>query len=53
MRLQELFNNTSTGWRWTFRGSEEAEAAFDISDVEYKFYAYTHSRQPGEWEVEF
>lgn len=53
MRLQELFKQTDTPWRWTFRGSEEADATFTVGDVQYTFYAYTDIKNKGVWEVEF
>lgn len=56
MRAQEFVTELfqpGKKWQWRFRGSEEASAEFNIGDIEYQFYAYTHPSTPGVWEVEF
>jgi hypothetical protein len=54
MRLDELFKNASTNWKWGFRGSEEVEADFVVGEIQYKFYAYANvHKDPTAWEVEF
>lgn len=54
MRLDELFKNPSTEWKWGFRGSEEVEADFVVGEIQYKFYAYANAhKDPSSWEVEF
>jgi hypothetical protein len=53
MLLHELFKNDKIDWKWGFRGSQEAEATFVVGDVQYHFYAYSHSARPTIWEVEF
>jgi hypothetical protein len=47
--ITELFQ-PGKDWRWSFQGSEEAVAVFQIGEVPYMFHAYGSD---GEWEAEF
>jgi hypothetical protein len=47
--LKELFQ-PGKDWRWSFQGSEEAAAVFQVGDIPYMFHAYGSD---GEWEAEF
>jgi hypothetical protein len=47
--IQELFA-PGKDWRWSFQGSEEAVAVFQVADIPYMFHAYGAD---GEWEAEF
>jgi len=47
--VTELFQ-PGKDWRWSFTGSEEAVAVFQVGDVPYMFHAYGSD---GEWEAEF
>jgi hypothetical protein len=47
--VTELFQ-PGKDWRWSFTGSEEAVAVFQVGDVPYMFHAYGAD---GEWEAEF
>lgn len=47
--LKELFQ-PGKDWKWSFQGSEEAVAVFQIGDIPYMFHAYGAD---GEWEAEF
>jgi hypothetical protein len=47
--LTELFK-PGKPWRWSFQGSEEAVAVFQVGKVPYMFHAYGSD---GEWEAEF
>jgi hypothetical protein len=48
-KLDELFQQ-GKDWKWSFQGSEEAVAVFQIGEVPYMFHAYGAD---GEWEAEF
>lgn len=48
-QVAELFQ-PGKEWQWTFRGSEEAAANFEVGNVPYLFHAFGTD---GEWEVEF
>jgi hypothetical protein len=48
-KLDELFQ-PGKDWKWSFQGSEEAVAVFQIGKVPYMFHAYGAD---GEWEAEF
>ena len=51
--ITELFN-PGKQWQWSFTGSEEAVAEFQVGDIPYRFYAYTDANTaPTVWEVEF
>jgi len=53
MRLQEIINELfqpGKKWEWSFRGSEEAVAVFQVGEERYVFHAYGTD---GTWEVEF
>jgi hypothetical protein len=50
--VRELFQ-PGKKWQWSFTGSEEAVAVFDVGGIPYQFYAYTYSEDPTRWEVEF
>lgn len=52
MLIRELFEPNKP-WQWSFTGSEEAVAVFDVGGIPYQFYAYTYSEDPTRWEVEF
>jgi hypothetical protein len=47
--VTELFQ-PGKDWKWSFQGSEEAVAVFQVGDVPYMFHAYGTD---GEWEAEF
>jgi hypothetical protein len=47
--VTELFQ-PGKPWRWSFQGSEEAVAVFQVGDIPYMFHAYGAD---GEWEAEF
>jgi 8-oxo-dGTP pyrophosphatase MutT (NUDIX family) len=47
--VTELFQ-PGKDWRWSFQGSEEAVAVFQVGEVPYMFHAYGSD---GEWEAEF
>jgi 8-oxo-dGTP pyrophosphatase MutT (NUDIX family) len=47
--VTELFQS-GKDWRWSFQGSEEAAAVFQVGDVRYMFHAWGSD---GEWEAEF
>jgi hypothetical protein len=47
--VTELFQ-PGKDWRWSFQGSEEAVAVFQVGNVPYMFHAYGAD---GEWEAEF
>jgi hypothetical protein len=48
-KLDELFQQ-GKDWKWSFQGSEEAVAVFQVGEVPYMFHAYGAD---GEWEAEF
>lgn len=51
--ITELFK-PGKNWEWTFRGSEEAIAVFDMGDIEYLWIAAVENkRQPAQWTVSF
>jgi GNAT superfamily N-acetyltransferase len=53
MRAQEFVTELfqpGKDWRWSFQGSEEAVAVFQVGEVPYMFHAYGSD---GEWEAEF
>ena len=53
MRAQEFVTELfqpGKDWRWSFQGSEEAVAVFQVGQVPYMFHAYGAD---GEWEAEF
>jgi hypothetical protein len=53
MRAHEFINELfqpGKDWRWSFQGSEEAVAVFQVGEVPYMFHAYGAD---GEWEAEF
>ena len=53
MRAQEFLTELfapGKDWKWSFTGSEEAVAVFQIGEVPYMFHAYGSD---GEWEAEF
>ena len=47
--VTELFE-PGKPWQWSFQGSEEAVAVFQVGEVSYMFHAYGSD---GEWEAEF
>lgn len=47
--LRELFQPKGH-WEWTFRGSEEVAAEFEVGGIPYEFYADNFE---GQWELEF
>ena len=52
MRINELFTNNKVEWKWDYKSRREVEATFVISNIQYKFYAYSFD-QNDIWEVEF
>ena len=53
MRAQEFVTELfqpGKDWKWSFQGSEEAVAVFQVGNVDYMFHAYGAD---GEWEAEF
>ena len=53
MRAQEFVTELfqpGKDWKWSFQGSEEAVAVFQVGEVSYMFHAYGAD---GEWEAEF
>ncbi len=51
--LKELFQ-PGKDWKWSFQGSEEAVAVFQVGDIPYMFQAYgADGGADGEWEVSF
>lgn len=57
MRAQEFVTELfqpGKKWQWSFTGSEEAVAVFDVGGIPYQFHAYTYANEnPTVWEVEF
>ena len=49
----EVFQPGKKNWEWLRRGSEEANAQFQVGDREYRWDAFTQRGNPTKWEIQF